>query len=806
MPREQFERVAQVLFLLSSQLSNAAYQNVQQERIIAGRLVIEERLRESEEKYRMLAESMKDVVWTLDAESERFVYVSPSVEGLRGFTVEEVLAAPASDAFPLQSREQLRELIQDRATAFVTGDPSRREFYTDEFEQPRKDGTTVWTESVYSFHVNEKSGRLEIRGITRDVSERKRAEDALRLSEARYRGLWTNLDAGIVVHAADTSIVMSNPRAAELLGLSEDQLHGRTAFDQEWRFLADSGDPLPLDQYPVNQIIATRAPLRSLIVGNNRPSIRGVAWASVNGVPVINDAGEIEEVLISFVDITDIKNAEAERADKEARQQALLDNAPYGAHMYELHDDDRLVFVGRNKRAEEILGLDHSELIGKTIEDAFPGNAGTETPDAYRRVAREGGTWETEQYAYDAEGIAGVFEVFAFSFGFNRVAVFFRDITDKRKLEVAVADSEAKLSAAQRYAHIGSWSWFVKTDQLEWSDEMFRLFGIDKDAFTGSLSDVITAAIHPDDREALDAANTSVSNEGKPVPLEYRVIRPDGSVRWVYAEAGELVTDDEGEPLILSGTVQDITDRKFAEMALAERTTELERSNHELESFAYVASHDLQEPLRMVASYTQLLQRRYQGQLDADADEFIGYAVDGATRMQQLLEDLLDYSRVNTRGAAAAPVDARVPLDEALRNLTVPIGETNAELEIGDLPVVMADKAQLMRVFQNLIGNAIKFRRPDASPRVQIEATHSGELWQFCVSDNGIGIDPDGFERVFEVFQRLNPRSDYPGTGIGLSICRRAIERLGGSIWIESSSPEGTTFCFTLRAAGREDV
>ncbi len=238
--------------------------------------------------------------------------------------------------------------------------------------------------------------------------------------------------------------------------------------------------------------------------------------------------------------------------------------------------------------------------------------------------------------------------------------------------------------------------------------------------------------------------------------------------------------------------------RQRAETEVLRYAHQLERSNQELASFAYVASHDLQEPLRTLAGFSELLSTRYRGRLDAQADEFLEFLVDAAGRMQTLVNDLLSYSRVGTRGEPFQPVDCNDLLGEAVRDLHNAIVETGALVVSEPLPTVPADGSQLSQVFRNLLGNAIKYRRPGVVPRVQVSTTRDDESWRFAVRDNGIGIDAQYFDRIFAIFQRLHGRQEYSGTGIGLAICKKVVERHGGRIWVESQPGAGSTFYFTL--------
>ena len=272
---------------------------------------------------------------------------------------------------------------------------------------------------------------------------------------------------------------------------------------------------------------------------------------------------------------------------------------------------------------------------------------------------------------------------------------------------------------------------------------------------------------------------------------------PGGNSVWLSL-SGEPVFDEERRFRGYRGVGTDITDRKRAQAVLRAAYDELARSNAELQQFAYVASHDLQEPLRMIGSYTQLLERRYGDKLDSDAREFMAFIVEGATRMKQLIEDLLAYSRVGTRGKELRPVRSQEALDRALVNLRATIEASGAEITSDALPEINADDTQLTQLFQNLVGNAMKFSRKEDPPRIHVSAEDSGHEWRFTVADNGIGIEPQYFERIFMVFQRLHTRDEYPGTGIGLAICKKVVDRHGGRIWVEPAHGKGSKFFFTL--------
>jgi PAS domain S-box-containing protein len=380
--------------------------------------------------------------------------------------------------------------------------------------------------------------------------------------------------------------------------------------------------------------------------------------------------------------------------------------------------------------------------------------------------------------------------------------LMFSDMTKHRKAQeeraLALAMSEAVKTATETIEGM--------MDPVMLIDMEGRLTQFNK-AFTESLGygeevlgTTLTGLVTKEDKGRLNKILRECIRKGFISNFESSIVTKDRQPIPALINL-KVMKGSEGNPKSLIVTVRDITDRKHTEDKLKELMDRLVLSNKELEQFAYVASHDLQEPLRMVASFTQLLAKRYHGRLDADADEYINYAVEGASRMQRLINDLLMYSRIGSRGKPFEPVDCSSVLGQAVVNLSAAIEETRAVITNDELPTVMADESQFVQLFQNLLINAIKFHG-EVPPLVHISAEKKDRNWLFSVHDNGIGIAPEFKERIFVIFQRLHGKEDYPGTGIGLAICKKIVECHGGRIWVESKSGHGATFCFTIPIKG----
>jgi PAS domain S-box-containing protein len=329
--------------------------------------------------------------------------------------------------------------------------------------------------------------------------------------------------------------------------------------------------------------------------------------------------------------------------------------------------------------------------------------------------------------------------------------------------------------------------------------QLARTLGYEEDELIGRPS---LGFVHPEDRNTVKENAVRMLKGEHSLGYEFRIVTKQAKVKWVMETVAPIFYQGKRATL---GNLVDLTEHKQMEERLKQITAEMQRSNTELEQFAYVISHDLQEPLRMVSSYTQLLAKRYSNKLDADADEFIAYAVDGAKRMQILLHDLLEYSRVGTRGKPFTWINCKDVVEQSMANLKIAIEECGASVTYDVLPTIMGDEGQLVQLFQNLIGNAIKFHREEA-PQVHISAKRRNNIMTFSVKDNGIGIDPQHSQSIFEIFRRLHTREEYPGTGMGLAICKKIVERHGGHISVQSQPGEGSIFYFSVNMVGDESA
>ncbi|WP_404385931.1 PAS domain S-box protein [Caenispirillum salinarum] len=754
-----------------------------------------EALKESEERYRMLFAGNKAVELVIDPTDGRIVEANAAAERFYGWPAEQLTRMVIGEINTLTPAEVAAEMRR-----------AEEESRTDFIFRHRTASGAVRDVEVCSGPIVVQGRRL-LYSIVHDITQRREAERALRDSEIRFRSLFEQSPWATLVLRPDGVIRRANTAWRALRGAAS----APTNLLDDPQFAAHGFGDL-LGRAGAGESVEVPAVL--LEAGG------GVAaqWVRAFLYPVRDATGAVDEVILMAEDITERVRAERELAYRHRLLATHLETTPDGVVIL----DGAWRIAGFNRRFAEMWNLAPDLLSGGDGQALlFSMRSAVEAPAAFEARMRaltsaatdpDGGA---DRLPGDADGAVGaatwdeitmadgrVFEAFSRMVPPTeeepaRRVWFYRDISERKRLEErlrrALDEQDAMFNSA------GEGIAFLRGDRFVRANRVFsELFGYS----AAELTECAAADMFPDaagQKQFLTAVRAALETNGR-YTGEHRMRRKDGTLFWCRTNGATLEhRSTRGGTIWL---VEDITERREADRRLGELLGDLERSNAELQQFAYVASHDLQEPLRMVSSYMGLLERRHGGDLSEDAKEYIGFAVDGAHRMQGLINDLLQYSRVGTQGKPLEPRDATAAARAALDNLSIAVAEAEAEVSVGPLPRVMADEGQLVRLFQNLIGNALKYHKVGVAPHVTVSAARQeARMWRFSVADNGIGIEPKHFDRVFMIFQRLHARDEYSGTGIGLAICKKIVERHGGRIWLESEPGEGTTVHFTLRAA-----
>ncbi|HAJ62815.1 MAG TPA: hypothetical protein DCP31_29295 [Cyanobacteria bacterium UBA8543] len=682
------------------------------------------------------------------------------------------------------------------------------------------------------------------------MNNQKPVELALEESEMRYRSLVTATSQAVWRTDPTGYMVVDNSSWRELTGQSEDQLNG-------WGWLSAIH---PEDREQTRRLWTQSLKTKTLYQNEQRVRTADGTYRYfwVRAVPVIDEKGDLREWVGIHTDITARKQAEAaleksqeelERRVEERTRELTKANAALLLEITERRRTEKALreseerfrnafeyapigmaitgidghWLRVNRSLCEILGYSQQEFLNKTFQDiTYPDDLEVSISFMQQLLRGEVQFYHIEKrYIHKLGHPVWVFLGVSLVRDGKKQPLYFisqvKDISDavaadtqRKQAELALQESEQRLRAI-----LDNYPSVIYHKDIQGRYQFVnRQFGIVCKVIQEQVIGKTDYDIYPTEIAQIYVANDkAVLEAGKPMEFEEVIPIQDGIKTYLSIKFPLFHTD--GVAYAVCGISIDISDRKRAqevmrqakeqlEIRVQERTTELQqlnqelkRSNHELEQFAYVASHDLQEPLRAIAGYTQLLEQEYQERLEPTAQEYMSYVVDGATRMQQLIRDLLEYSRVGTHGQVFAATDCNEVLEITLENLQVAIAESNATITHDPLPTLTADKNQLVQLFQNLIGNAIKFCK-DKPPQVHIRAKLTDQTWCFEVRDNGIGIKPQYLERIFVIFKRLHTRKEFSGTGIGLAICKKIVERHGGKIWAQSQPEIGTTFYFTL--------
>ncbi|MFI5211754.1 MAG: PAS domain S-box protein, partial [Ignavibacteria bacterium] len=750
---------------------------------ITERKIAEVELSEKDKRFRALIENITDMISLVD-EKGNIIYSSPSITNILGYAVEDLIGRNINELINEEDAEEAKELFEK-----VLEKPDNI-VNNVQFRIKSNSGKWMWNEATAHNLLNDPTIGAIVMNY-RDITERKKAEQEILLQKSYFQQLFENSPEGIVILDNQDRILDANKGFERMFQFTSDEIKGKV-----------------LNSVIVPESLLEQATQMTLFVLKGEVIHReterkrkdgSTVDVSILAYPIVLGENQIGVYGI-YSDITERKETEKALRNSEERYRAFVKQSTEGIWRFEflepvsvrlpVEDQIKNIFkygylaecndVFAKMYGYESAGDIAGARIGELLLESEPKNV------EYLKSSILNGYKidNVESIEKDKHDVRKIFVNNLVGIVDNDQLVRLwgskRDITDSKKAQEELSKTQFRLATLLKNLQdvvlyeTGGGKEFMSENVLE-------MLGYPSAKFQDR--DFLKTITHPGDWKSIDEKTAEWQKAGSTgvLNLEFRVRKADG--RYIWVEYNMIKVKNNGDSH-LSGVLVNITEHKSTEEKLTLLADKLSQSNKELEQFAYVASHDLQEPLRMVASYIQLLQRRYKSQLSAEADEFISYAVDGVVRMKTLINDLLIYSRVNTKESPLEDVDCNKALQQSLTNLRASIEESSAEVIVENLPTVRANPLHMSQLFQNLISNALKFKKPDTKPVVKITAKHAGNEWHFTVSDNGIGIDKEFSDKIFVIFQRLHNSAEYQGTGIGLAICKRIIEKLGGHLWV----------------------
>ncbi|WP_052813078.1 PAS domain-containing sensor histidine kinase [Desulfonatronum thioautotrophicum] len=735
-------------------------------------------LRQKSSLLASLLDSIPDLIFFKDVNG---VYIRCNTEFARhvGRAEEEIVGRTDYDIYPPEEADAFRE--NDRLMLERQGPRHNEEWVG------YPDGRRVLLDTLKTPFYDPDGVVIGIIGISRDITERKRMEESLRTSEQRLASVLETQQEMICRFQPDTTLTFVNEAYCRLFGKTSEELVGRPF----------------LDLVPESEHDAIRATVGALSAGNpsqhyTHQVIGGdgrIAWQEWTDRVILDSRGAVLEIQSVGRDVTERMLAEQALRDKGEELERYFTSSLDLLCIANVNGE----FVRLNPEWERVLGYPVSELEGRRFLDFVHPEDVEATLEALGKLNDQEQVQSFENRYLDRQGGYRWIEWRSIPQD-ELIYAAARDVTDRHNALAALRESEERMQALIRSIPDLV---FVLDENLVFQDYhqpvSDRLLAA-PEHFVGRAFETI-AFPEPARTEILEALRATLRT-GEPSRTEYWLDMPRGRFRYdmLVTPYRTAKSDSGGHAHGLTVVVRDITERYAMEQALRRSGEELARSNAELEQFAYAVSHDMRQPLRMVGSYLQILEKDLADLLTEETREYMGFAVDGARRMDAMILGLLDYSRVGRKTDPKAWVNSRESLDEALSFLRPAIQESGAEVRIaGDWPRIFASRDELTRLFQNLVGNAVKYRVPERPPVVDVTVREQDHDWLFRVRDNGVGVTPGQEDRLFKVFSRLHTRGRYEGTGIGLALCRKIVEHHQGRIWVESEGEgQGSVFCFTL--------
>jgi PAS domain S-box-containing protein len=774
----------------------------------------EELLRQSESRYRSIVEDQTEFICR-SLPDGTILLLNKAYSKFYGEPQNDFVGTKIADFMRTEDK-----VVIEKAFANMTPDNPIFEW---EHRSQNSFGKECWQQWT-NRGIFDSSGRLiEIQAVGRDITHRRLAELALQESEARYRTIGEMIPYGIWICDPQGKCTYASQIFLDMLGITfEDAIEfgwserlkpgTRESTIAAWKACIEAGtnweyEHIYMDKHGEERYVLARG----IAVKNESGEI--LSWVGVNiDISELKQAqNELRRAHDELEDKVRERTAELtesnEHLKKEIHRRELLsrqlfENEQKFRSIFE-NSLDAIFFGGADGSIETAnpASLNLFEWTEQELRER--GRSGVVDPNDSRlplflEEREKTGRFRGELNYVKKNGTSFPAEVTVNTFegmdGKGKACVFIRDVTERKKTEERLRESEERFRMAFEQGTIGMAIVNLDFRFVATNNALSEMTGYPRDELQNLTFMDIT---HPDDLD-LDLANVNMLLTGEIdyYEMEKRYIGKSRNIFWIHL-TGSIIRDENRKPLYFLAMVQDISERKRIAELLQERSEELAKTNKDLQQFAYIASHDLQEPLRNITSCMQLLEKRHAESLSEPARQLIDYSVISVKRMRTLLEDLLAYSRVTTKAQSFHIVDASVILEQTLRDLVFAIDESNAIITRDPLPQIFADATQISQVFQNLIKNGIKFKREDPI-RIHISAREETDEWIFSVQDNGIGIEDEYFERIFIIFQRLHTRTEYEGTGLGLSIVQRILERHGGRIWLESTIGVGSTFYFAL--------